>query len=218
MSAILERDSVFKWLWPAAGLIVLAGYFGPWLPHKVAGLVVTGLDLGEYVKFLPSVADGSVVLWREGFYLPLVAVSLTCSLLTYRDEYRYSLVFRFAFLLLGLIAALNLLPPAWTPAVLRSDEFLLQTTTIIVCIGLLLFSPILRLLPALLVYALLGTVALAGIWFPITGFIKILPDVEYLYAHEIRPGWGFYVIVLGLALLAGAYWLGLRRERAQQSS
>ena len=218
MSVLLDRYSVFRWLWPVAGLIVLAGYFGPWLPHRVAGLVVTGLDLGEYIKFLPSVTEGSVVLWREGFYLPLIAVSLSCSLLAYRDVYRYSIALRFALLLLGLIAALNMLPPAWTPAVLRSDEFQLQTATIIVCIGLLLFSPVLRLLPALPVYALLGTIALAGIWFPITGFIKILPDVNYLYAQEIRPGWGFYVLVLGLALLVGAYWLGLRGERTPHSS
>lgn len=46
-------------LWLMVGiLLLLTGYFGPWIDHEVAGLVVTGLDLGEYVKFLPEVRSG----------------------------------------------------------------------------------------------------------------------------------------------------------------
>ncbi|NJN84002.1 MAG: hypothetical protein HC802_18155 [Caldilineaceae bacterium] len=54
-------------LLPIAVLVALAGYFGPWVDHPVAGLVVTGLDLGEYVKFLPVILSAEIVLWREGF-------------------------------------------------------------------------------------------------------------------------------------------------------
>ena len=75
-----------------------------------------GLDLGEYVKFLPSVRSGQVQLWREGFYLPLVAVSLAFSLFAYRRELRYPRWLRLLFLAVAIVAALNLLPPAWTPA------------------------------------------------------------------------------------------------------
>ncbi|MCB0079731.1 MAG: hypothetical protein KDE47_02315 [Caldilineaceae bacterium] len=56
------------WLLPLTLLLILTGYVGPWVPHRVSGLVVTGLDLAEYVKFLPIIRSGQVSLWREGFY------------------------------------------------------------------------------------------------------------------------------------------------------
>ena len=77
------------WLLPLGGLLTLAGYFGPWVNHRVAGLVIMGLDLGEYVKFLPAVRSEQITLWREGFYLPLIVVSLSFSLHVFRQQFHY---------------------------------------------------------------------------------------------------------------------------------
>ena len=206
-------NNVVRWLWPAACLIVLTGYFGSWVAHPVAGLVVTGLDLGEYVKFLPSITDGSVSLWRQGFYLPLVLVSLSCGLLSYRDYYHYPFLLRLALIILGFVAALNLLPPAWTPTLLFTNEFMLQTATIAICALLLLASPLLRFLPPLPVYAILALFALLAIWFPVTGFLKVLPDINYLYNQPIRPGWGLYLMVIGIMSSVAAYALAYLAER-----
>jgi hypothetical protein len=68
----------------AAGLVGLAGYFGPWVTHRAVGLIVSGLDLGEYVKFVPQAPAGQITVRREFFYLPLFAGSLIASLLASR--------------------------------------------------------------------------------------------------------------------------------------
>lgn len=136
---------LWRWLLPVAGLLILAGYFGPWVPHAVAGLVVLGLDLGEYVKFLPTVRSGEVTLWRESFYLPLIAVSLAFSSAAFRPLWRYSWLVRIMLLGVATVAALNLLPPAWSPAVLRTPEFRQQVLALVVCLGAVAFSPFLAL-------------------------------------------------------------------------
>ena len=46
---------VLRVLLPLGALLAFWGYVGPWVDHRVAGLAILGLDLGEYVKFLPLV-------------------------------------------------------------------------------------------------------------------------------------------------------------------
>lgn len=195
-------------------MIVLIGYFGPWVAHPVAGLVVTGLDLGEYVKFLPSVIGGELDLWRQGFYLPLITVALSCSFLAYREEYDYPFPFRLVLILLGIAATLNILPPAWSPAVLQTSEFRLQTLAILCSLGLLGISPLLRYIPGLVVYTGLSILAIAAAWYPLSGYHRIQPDLTYLYNQQIVTGWGYTVCALGLLLLIAAYWLGYGKLRA----
>lgn len=213
MNAKLRSFELANWLWPLACFITLTGYFGSWVEHPVAGLAITGLDLGEYVKFLPGVREGEVTVWRQGFYLPLAAVSMSCSLLAYRRAYAYAFVVRLALLLLGVVAALNLLPPAWSPVILWTNEFRLQTATMLISLVMVGLSPLLALLPSLPVYAFIALLSLAGIWYPTSGFLRILPSVSNLYDHGLRPGWAFYVLIAGLGLLVAACWVGWKRER-----
>ncbi len=196
---------LLRWGLPAAGLLTLAGYFGPWVGHPAAGLVITGLDLGEYVKFLPNVRSGATPVWREGFYAPLVAVSLAWSLHAYRVELRYPWWARAALLAAAIAAALNLLPPAWTPPRLLTPEFRLQTGVMAACLAAVALSPLLALLPRRLAALPPVAVALASLWFPTRGFLAVLPEIAGLYNRPLRPAWGMYVLIAGLiALLA---WL-----------
>lgn len=187
---------------PLAGVLTLAGYFGPWVDHRVAGLVITGLDLGEYVKFLPSVRSGEVMVWRAGFYLPLVAVSLSQSLCAWRSELRYPGPLRVGMLVVAVIAALNLLPPAWTPARMVMPEFYEQTSALTLCLAAMALSPILALLPRTVVAPLLALLCGLAIWFPLRDFLRILPRVADLYNHTLQPGWGMALSAVGLVLLA----------------
>ncbi|MFN8494226.1 MAG: hypothetical protein U0350_41895 [Caldilineaceae bacterium] len=198
-SARIER-----WLIPLAGLLTLIGYFGPWVNHRVAGLVIMGLDLGEYVKFLPEVRSGQITLWREGFYLPLVTVSLAFSLSIFRKQFHYHWLIRSLFVAVASMAALNLLPPAWTPDRLVTPEFQLQTTMLGVCLAAVAFSPFWALIPAWI--AAMVIVALSGLalWFPIHDFLAVLPLISGLYNHPLQPGWGMSVMACGLVVLAGA--------------
>lgn len=221
INAILQ-PILNKWLLPLGILITLFGYFGPWVNHQVAGLVVMGLDLGEYVKFLPPVRSGQISVWREGFYLPLITASLVSSLYAFAhkttvdssDEHSnqaeqqsiYHWLMRPLFIIVAIVAALNMLPPAWAPWKLRLPEFRLQTMLIIFCLILMLLSPFLALIPKR-VRAIIATIlAILSIWFPVSGFWRVLPTISELYNQEIWPGWGMYTMVIGLLLLLIGAW------------
>ena len=57
--------------------VALAGYFMVWLPQPAAGLSFIGLDIGEWIKFLPQVQSGEAGINRNAFYLPPITLSLT---------------------------------------------------------------------------------------------------------------------------------------------
>ncbi len=193
-----------RWLIPISALVTLAGYFGPWVPHRAAGLVVTGLDLGEYVKFLVPVVSGQVSIWREAFYLPLFTVSIALSLLAFRAELAYVVLVRAMLLALAAVSALNMLPPAWTPGLLRTPEFRLQTAAIVVCLAALLISPLLALLPRWVAGVLIPILALASVALCAIQFNRVLPAIEDLYDQSLTYGWGFWLTPIGLLMLAGS--------------
>ncbi len=195
---------VFAWLLPLGALLTLAGYVGPWVPHKAAGLVITGLDLAEYVKFLPQVRSGDVGIWREVFYLPLVFVSLSLSLWAYRAELALPRLMRWAMLGLAAVTALNLLPPAWTPGRLTTPEFRLQTGAMIICLGLAAVGPMLALLPRWIGLGLPLVLPLAGGVAAVVSFAKMVPLIQSLYNAPLGLGWGPPVLILGGAVISGA--------------
>jgi len=186
------RTRRIRWLAiTLAGLIGLIGYYGPWVPHKAAGLIVIGLDLAEYVKFIPEVASGRIALRREIFYLPLFTASLGASLLASRRV--LPLWSRWLIAVLAIPLALAMLPPAWNPDILLQPEFRLQTLAIASC---LMFVPGAMLLrgvpdrPILVVIAILSlTAAIAPAW----GYVQVHAAIETLYRQPLALGWGFLV-------------------------
>ncbi len=192
------------WLFPLGALLALAGTVGPWVPHKATGLVITGLDLAEYVKFLPQIRSGDVGIWREVFYLPLVFVSLSLSLWAYRAEVALPRLVRWAMLALAGVAALNLLPPAWTPGRLTTPEFRLQTSAMIVCLGLAAIGPMLALLPRWIGLGLPMVLPLAGGLAAVVSFARMLPLIQPLYNAPLGLGWGPPVVILAGLLISGA--------------
>lgn len=200
------------WLAALACGVILLGYYGPWVPHPAAGLVVTGLDLAEYVKFLPAFSAGELNIVREGFYAPLVAVSITLSLIAFRLPLRPHWLrwpLRLLVVLPAIVAALNLLPPAWSPPLLRTPEFRLQSMLLLVCVGLALLSPLLALLPRRLSALLVAVLAALATWLPTAQFLRVRPHIAALYAKALPLGWGFWLCAAGslLLLAAALYWL-----------
>ncbi len=207
--------TVVRWLLPAALLLAFAGYVGAWVDHSAAGLVITGLDLGEYVKFLTPVRRGEVTLWREGFYLPLLAVSFGASLLAFRGELRYAWLVRVLLLVLAGAAALNLLPPAWPPARMMTAELRQQALALITCLAALAFSPLLALLPRQVAAVLIAALSVLAAIVPVRQFFAVLPAIETLYNQPQAPGWGLVLCAASLLTLAGgAVWFGWRSRRS----
>lgn len=194
-------------LLPIALLLILLGYFGPWIPHRVSGLVITGLDLAEYVKFLPVVRSGQVAIWREGFYLPLVAVSLAASFAAFQQARWWRWPLRLLLLTIATVAALNLLPPAWDQSTFSNPEFRLQIGTMGICLGLIVFSPLTALLPRIVPIGIVSLVGIAALWFPAHGFLQILPTIRELYQQPFALGWGLYLTVIGTILLLFYHWI-----------
>jgi hypothetical protein len=203
--------------------LAIVGYFGPWVDHKTAALVLTGQDMGEFVKFLPEVRAGTAPMIREFFYLPPFAAALGLILLMASKRLAYPLVVRAVMLLAVLGLTWAMLPPVWTPQLLITAEFRKQTVAIAFCLLLLIIHPVLRYLPprrclehsrregltamalrhaqdtAMMVLALLG----AGP--PLWQFFSIREAVNRAYGWPVQVGWGLWATALGfLIVIAGA--------------
>jgi hypothetical protein len=136
------------------------------------------------------------------FYLPLMLLSASLSLLAHRPELRLPGAARWVLNLLAIPAALAMLPPAWTPPLLVSPEFLKQTIAIGGCVLIALISfPILRRLPkaAPAVVILGGGVAAALL--SLAAFIRLQPALDVIYSHPVAAGPGVWLVAAGAALL-----------------
>lgn len=178
----------------------LVGYYGPWVPHKAAGLVVIGVDLAEYVKFLPEVASGQIALRREIFYLPLLAGSMTAVFMASRRD--LPRLARVLLALAGIPLALAMLPPAWSPPVLMQPEFRLQTGAILFCLVLVPGTLILRFIPDRLVLIIVALLSVAAGILPAWGFLLVHPAIESLYRRLLPLGWGFWLNTAGFLVCA----------------
>jgi hypothetical protein len=117
---------------------------------------------------------------------------------------------RIALLGLAIVAALNMLPPAWSPAVVRTGEFRTQVIWIGLCLAAVLFSPFLALLPGIAAATIsVALAAIAAILAPMH-FVRVLPAIEELYRRDLSPGWGMWVMIAGLVVMAVGAAIGRR--------
>jgi len=210
----------WRWgnIWPgwgiAAGLaLTAAGYWGPWVAHRAAALVLPGVDLAEYVKFLPAYRQGQLALIREGFYLPLCALSLALSALAWRPGLGWPSLLRWLAWFAALPAALAMLPPAWSPPVLRLPEFRIQGIAILVCLAAFLASPIVgRGRLGGIGYVLAGLSLLALVT-PLWQFWLMVPSLVEVYGRPVTVGRGPLIMAIGLLLVAVGS-IGLARQES----
>jgi len=187
-----QRTRRIRWLAiTLVGLIGLIGYYGPWVPHKAAGLIVIGLDLAEYVKFIPEVASGRIALRREIFYLPLFAASVGASLFASRRV--LPLWSRWLIAVFAIPLALAMLPPAWNPAILLLPEFRLQNVAIAFCLMLVPGAMLLRGVPDRPILIVIALLSLAAAIAPAWGYVQVHAAIEALYRQPLALGWGFWV-------------------------
>ncbi len=71
-----------NWLSPIAFALIFIAYFAVWLPNEAVGLAMQGLEIGEWVKFLPETRNGEVTLSRVWFYAPPLTLGTTLALFT----------------------------------------------------------------------------------------------------------------------------------------
>jgi len=190
---------------PLGVILALIGYWGPWVNHKAAALVLSGLDMAEFVKFLPEVRAGTEFVIRELFYLPPLAAAL-CLVLTGGSQHlRYPLWARAIMAIVAVVLAIIVLPPyPFILQALSSDEFRWQFLAGAGCLAIIAGCLLYRRLPRAVMAILLIVVSLAGGIPPLWQFLSLRNALDRVYGQPIHIGWGLWLTVAGFLIIAGA--------------
>ncbi len=201
-------------LWLAL-LLIGAGYFGPWVWHKAAGLNLSADDLGEWIKFLPAWKEGQLPVMRELFYLPIWFTSIGLGLMVGRIKSWW-----WKLIVLALSLPLVLTPLPKYPEVLsayREPEFMLTFwATAMALLLSVLFTLFGSRLPDRVEAILWLVIGISAALFAPWMFGRAMPEIDRLYHYSI--GWGIVVEVIGgvlIALLGGM--LLIKRNRVATS-
>ena len=198
-------------------LFLAFGYWGRWIAHPAAGLNILGVDLPEYVKFVPEARYGVIPVNRMVFFA--MPVSLALGLILFASlRMRVSVWLRGLAGLLAIPVALSMLPPAWTPGLLMTPEFRTQTLVIMALIAATFLIPLWKqIIPDWLrggLFILLGLAPLPAL----SAFFKLMPALEKLYHQPLKPGPGVYWLISGMALMVASGVLMMVIARSQRSS
>jgi hypothetical protein len=203
--------------WTLLGGLLLAAVgasFAPWVDRPPAALVLTAPDLAEFVKFLPEVRDGSLTVRRLLFLLPLFVATFSLPLVVAARRLAYPRRVRWPVLAAIVPLSLTLLPPVWSPGVLLSAEFRLQTIACVLCLGLIAAARWLGRLPLRPLVVSLVPPSLAAPALGLWQFLVVREAVARAYASPVVPGWGAWVTTVGFALsILGA--LLIARDRCK---
>ena len=196
-----------------AGLILsIAGYWGPWVDHFTAALVIPGFDLAEYVKFLPEVRAGTVPVTRELFYLPAPAAGLCLALTVGQLRRRLPTWVTASLAVLAVTLALIVAPPPdfilrfSRDAALRAEwgpQAVLATGAFLAVVAALTWAGRLpRWVPPIFTTLIAGV----GTAVPLWQFFAVRPAIDRVYNKPVRLGWGLWLTPLGFFLVVAAAW------------
>ncbi len=186
-----------------AGLLVaaLGASFAPWVDRSAAALILTAPDLAEFVKFLPEVRNGSLKVFRLLFLLPLFVATFSLPLIVVSRRLAFPRWVGWLVLILVIPLTLTFLPPVWSPSVLLSPEFRLQTVTCLLCLGLIVISRWLRDIPIRPLFAFVALASLVTSILILWQFSVVRESITRTYASPIVPGWGTWLTLAGFALV-----------------
>ncbi len=182
--------------------MIAVGYYGPWIAHPTAALTLTGVDMGEFVKFLPQVVDGTLRVTRFLFYLPPLAVVVSVAILAPTPWLEYPWPLRLGAYVLAVLMSLQLLPPAWSPSSLLTAEFRLQTVALLAAWLLLATSWLWSRRSTWFMVWLSGILSLAVGGLSTWQFWSVKPAIDLVYGRPPSAGWGFFLCIAGLVVSA----------------
>lgn len=190
---------------------ILLGYFMVWLPHDLAGLSFIGLEIGEWVKFLPQLRSGQISIDRNLFYLPPITLGLILALWTAGWPNRRWQTW--ATRALAVLVAMLALPAAEAVLYEGSDQWLVRLVLVLIVTFVAILIPLLQRLPngkgPTVAWGAMLIIALTGLTLPTWAYLAVRPAVAELFAENVAFGPGlwlngighFFVAVLALTWL-----------------
>jgi hypothetical protein len=180
---------------------ILLGQFLVWLPNRAAGLTLMGLELAEWLKFLPEAQSGAIGPVQI-FYLPPATLALLMLLTTAQWPRRgATLAMRILALVVGLLA----LPPL--EVLVGGVRGWLPSAALVALVGgvfLLAQLGWLRRLSARVIWSvMLLLAAVGGVW-PTLAYDPARALVSNLVGEPLGTGPGVWFNLLGHALVAAA--------------
>lgn len=182
---------------------ILLGYLVVWLPQPVVGLSFIGLEMGEWVKFVPQVRAGELWPGRDVYYLPPITLGLMLALWTAEwSERRWQ---TWAARLLAIMVAMLSFPALEVILEEPPKEWLLR----LLLVGLV---AIVAMSAGLLARAagrryrelrrgLFLVLGLAGAILPLWAFLAMRPAIQGLLAADYSIGPGVWLNTLGNLLV-----------------
>ena len=194
---------------------ILLGYLVVWLPQPVVGLSFLGLEMGEWVKFLPQVRAGEIATNRNFFYLPPITLGLMMVIWTvnWPSGHWKTWALRGLAVLVALLAfpafeAIRDEPP---------DQWILRLAMVVLVLFVALLLPFVDRLPSTksepISWLLIASLALLGIILPTWTYLAIRPAVAELIGGGVGVGPGVWLNGGGhlLVIVAALYFFGARR-------
>jgi hypothetical protein len=204
-------------LLPVGFTTILVAYFLIWLPQPIVGLSFIGLEMGEWVKFLPQVRLGEISANRNYFYIPPITLGMMMIAwtVTWPNKRWQTWVAR------GLAVAVAFLAFPSVEAILDepASEWLLRVILAMVVLILAALCPLFkRLPPGILIkgsWLLIMLLGLIGAIFPTWAYLAVRGPVGDLLRLAIGIGPGVWLNAAGHILLVGtaAYLLVAGADR-----
>jgi hypothetical protein len=199
---------VYPLLW-AAFTLTLVGYLMVWLPQPVVGLSLIGLEMGEWVKFLPEVQAGALPD-RNLFYLPPVLLGLMMAVWTvgWPNGRWQNWIIRGLAVLISLLAFPAVEAIRFEPA----NQWLLRIGLIGLVGVTAVLSGFMARLPQRTLPALLLIFALLSLFLPTWAYLAVRPVIAELLRTEVGFGPGLLLHIVGNLLVVIAVVMLLRRS------
>jgi hypothetical protein len=206
MLMISRRENPLLWL---GFTMILAGYLMVWLPQPVVGLSLIGLEMGEWIKFLPQVQAGTMPD-RNVFYLPPILLGLMMAVWTagWPNGRWQSWAMRGLAVLVSLLAFPSIEAIRFEP----SGEWLLRLGLIAIVGVTAVLSSMLDRLPPIVPPVLILLFALMNLVLPTWAYLSMRPVIADLLQTAVGFGPGLVLHVFGNMLGIAAVGLVLLRR------
>ena len=183
--------------------LILLAYFLVWLPQSVVGLSFIGLELGEWVKFLPQIRSGELSLDRNLFYFPPVILSLMMIAWTFSWSNRRWQTW--ATRIVAILIACLSFPAIEAITDEPSDQWLFRLQLIVLVIIAAILCPLLKRLFSSfigpLTWLTIILLALIGASLPTWAFLMIRPLAAELFGVPVGTGPGVILNIVGYLLV-----------------